>query len=550
MSRALLSKQHHLWHVHGVMDEVVSQISSEAYHTPTFTTSCSIQKLFSRKECIMRQKTENINHKEPIKNCCHELDHNLSPKWYSTEGLVTYRSDFNQPIHSQASSMRVNWTNGVESQIHKCTFLSTANTDAKKYTLDKCNVILLDCRRSPPEYLPVDLSKPPSDWEEPFRQVKIIADAMPRLSATYHQKGLIRIPVRKSLVLGCVSRAEETQGLMVRMSYSFWPTDFEQILDMHTKMQRHAFVPRVYAMHMCVSPMGNEKCSAVFVGESPGSWNLGNSGGLLYSKREECQVMAYHVTLCLIRIQILMFMLFNFTLRIIQPARLHRHGLGFRPDMISCLIDSMHPKIHSDQREDNVNLWMREQRAKEGTCSIRETLVKLGMLAYLPQEAKDLILNVENWVRYGVNPQGGLRDEMSLLTHFYQICFGEPGLLDSFNFLGQQRDYKSHTINSTTGPVEPYGTFAFEILHKTCAWNQVVIVEPKVQVRKLAEAGTMKPRAKMSKGGETESEQEEDNHSRGHSSSWSPDTNDETGENSSENTAHRPMYTLQWGDHQ
>ena len=547
--RRALSMQPHSWHVNGVTDQVVYQISSEAYHTPSIMSSSSIQKLFGRKEFIMLQKTENVNPKEPISNCCYELDHNLSPNWNSTEGLVTYRSDFNQPIHSQASSKLVNWTNGVESQSHKCVFLSTANTDAKNYTLDKSGIMVLDCRCTPAEYLPMDLSKPPSDWKEPFRQIKIIADAMPRIAAEYHQKGLIRIPVRKTLVLGCVSRAEETQGLMARMSYSFFPTDFERILDMHTKMQKHAFVPRVYAMHMCVSPLGNEKCSAVFLGESPGSWNLGNAGGLLYSKREECQVTAYHVTLCLIRIQILMYMLFGFTLRIIQPARLYRHGLGFRPDMISCLIDSMHPKIHSDQREDSVNLWMREQRAKEGICAIRETLVKLGMRAYLPQEAKTLILNIENWVRYGDNLQG-LHDDMSLLIHFYRLCFGEPGQLESFSFLGQQRDYKSHTINSTTGPVEPYGPFAFEIMHKPYAWNQVVIVEPKTHVKELAKAITMTPHVKISKDEQTESNREHHNNSVGPSSSCSPASNSGTGEKSSDNSAHRSMYTLHWGNPQ
>ena len=544
--RRALSMEPHSWHVHGVLDEVVSKISSEAYHTPSITSSCSIQQLFGRKEFIMLQKTENVNPKEPIRDCCKGLEHNLGPKWHSTQGFVTRRSDFTQPIHSQAACKLVNWTNGVESQSRKCAFLSTASTDAKRYTLDESRTVVLDCSRLPAEYLPVDLSKPPSDWNEPFRHVKIIADAMPRLSAEYHQKGLIRIPVRKSFGLGCVSRAEETQGLMTRIAYSFCPTDFDRILDIHTKMQKHAFVPRVYAMHMCVSPLRNERCSAVFVGESPGSWNLGNAGGLLYSNQEECQITTYHVTLCLIRIQILMLMLFGFTLRIIQPARLYRHGLGFRPDMIACLIDSMHPKVHSDQREDSVKLFMRKQRAKEGICSIRETLAKLGMRAYLPQEAQALMLNVENWVRYGDNPQG-LRDDMSLLIHFYRICFGEPGQLESFSFLGLQRDYKPHQINSTTGPVEPYGPFAFEIMHKPYAWNQVVIVEPKMHLLEFAKAGIMMPRAKKSGGRETDSEQEHHKDSRGLSSTSSPALNVGTRENSPDNSVQRSMYTLQWG---
>ena len=544
--RRALSLQPQSWFVHGVADDIVSKLSREAYHTPTITSSCSIQNLFGRKDFITLQKTDTVNPKDPIINCCYGLDDNLTPTWRRVDGIVPHRGDFNQPIHSQASSKLVNWSNGVESQSHKCAFLSTASADATKYILDGSRVTSLDCRRSPVEYLPVDLSRPPSDWNEPFRQVKILADAMPRISADYHQKGLIRIPVRKTLGLGCVTRSEETQGLMARMSYSFCPADFERILDMHTRLQRHAFVPRVYAMHMCVSPLGNEKCSAVFVGESPGTWNLGHAGGLLYSKREECQVAAYHVTLCLIRIQILVFSLFGFTLRIIQPARLYRHGAGFRPDMVSCLIDSMHPNVHPDQKEDKASLWMREQRAKEGICSIRETLVKLGMLAYLPQEAKTLILNVDNWVRYGDNLDGSLCDDMALLTRFYRICFGDPGELDSFGFLGQQRDYRSRTIRSARGTVEPYGPFALEVMHKPYAWNQAVVLEPKTRVLELAKARPTAPRAKASKG--ESGDGGADDNSTDPSSPLAPDSSGGgTGETSSDNSAHRSMYTLHWG---
>ena len=53
------------------------------------------------------------------------------------------------------------------------------------------------------------------------------------------------------------------------------------ILDMHTSLQVHPFVPRTYALQLSCTPFLKKSGVGYFVGEKAGDRNLGGSLGLM-----------------------------------------------------------------------------------------------------------------------------------------------------------------------------------------------------------------------------------------------------------------------------
>lgn len=115
-----------------------------------------------------------------------------------------------------------------------------------------------------------------------------------------------------------------------------------KVLDMHTRLQVHSFVPCTFVLH-CVT-MDTEYCSVgVFVGESPRSLNLGCSqGSLVSSSYEDTVTLAYYVLQCLLRVQIVTLRDLGFIMKRIQPAHIWRAKTGFRADLLACLIDTLY----------------------------------------------------------------------------------------------------------------------------------------------------------------------------------------------------------------
>ncbi|KAJ8009889.1 hypothetical protein DPEC_G00068860 [Dallia pectoralis] len=403
---------------------------------------------------------------------------NLSePRDRETWGSVT---DMRPPValtDIEPERPRTSWATGVET--------------SKVYHIELCYPTqmvydrripcsTLSCRRETQTYRTVDLSAPP---EHGCKHVELITSEFPNKTQADQPK-LLMIKSSDTLYLGPVCTIENITGLLVHKVFTNNVNLLEDILDMHTSLQVHPFIPRTFALHLTKLPFLCMPAVGMYVGEAAGIWNTGSLYKECVPTACEKATLAYHVTQCLLRAQILSLRILGFTLKCIQPARIWRWRTGFRLDFIACLADTMYMWRSVDPH------W----GALEGLATIHTTLQQLGLLDHLPELVKVQLAEAYATLFHTQGRQAGRRLRCSsrtrtrsepggedLLHTVYNLCkfTDEETSVDSTweTILGSDR-YK-HIFLKTPGLIiQPYGPFYIRIHHQRFTWNKAIIVEP------------------------------------------------------------------------
>lgn len=250
------------------------------------------------------------------------------------------------------------------------------------------------------------------------------------------------------------------------------------MLDMHTSLQVHPFVPRTFILQMMKTPFPNKPGVGIYVGEAAGEWNLGRPSRLNMMTETEKVTLTYHVLQCLLRAQILAFRILGFTMKCIQPARIWRWRTGFRLDFIGCLVDSMYLRNNNDP------VW----GGKEALATIYKTLDRLGLITYLPIIVKNILLENHQsiWERYkrmghsySQTQTQSYPDDGYLLHDVYNMCTGQNTSVESdlVTILGPDQ-YVTVTLRTIGATVEPYGPFYIQPHNQCFRWDKVIVVEP------------------------------------------------------------------------
>lgn len=168
----------------------------------------------------------------------------------------------------------------------------------------------------------------------------------------------------------------DMDGLVMHRAHMTYK-DLNSVLNMHTMLQVHPFIPRTYVMHAVTK--GCEKSTAVFVRESPREASLGS--GLTYSINIRDKATAsYHVLRCLLRAQILTTKTLDFALKI-HRARIWRHKeLGFRIDILGSMLNTFYE-------------WHKDRRASRTTThrEIYDTMTRLQLVEHIPKTVYDAL---------------------------------------------------------------------------------------------------------------------------------------------------------------
>lgn len=259
--------------------------------------------------------------------------------------------------------------------------------------------------------------------------------------------------------------AQNISGLLSHRVYSEDTKIFYVILDMHTQLQIHPFVPRTFAMQLAKLPFFNKGAVATFVGECAGEWNLGSPNGLANMTESQRCTLGYHVAKCLIKAQILTMTILGFPLTSIHCARIWRHGDGFRLDFLACLIDQVTAKLEAETKTDKPKSRIRQgghgfvSPVASGVAAIRKVLRDLGVDEFTP-----------NWDNIP-------RQDVNAFHEMYRLLTGEA-VLDLFSLLGERETYLPLTLIGRETKSEPFAPFNIQIHNQYFKWNTAVIVEP------------------------------------------------------------------------
>ncbi|KAJ8009881.1 hypothetical protein DPEC_G00068780 [Dallia pectoralis] len=200
---------------------------------------------------------------------------NLSePRDRETWGSVT---DMRPPValtDIEPERPRTSWATGVET--------------SKVYHIELCYPTqmvydrripcsTLSCRRETQTYRTVDLSAPP---EHGCKHVELITSEFPNKTQADQPK-LLMIKSSDTLYLGPVCTIENITGLLVHKVFTNNVNLLEDILDMHTSLQVHPFIPRTFALHLTKLPFLCMPAVGMYVGEAAGIWNTGPSNNTL-----------------------------------------------------------------------------------------------------------------------------------------------------------------------------------------------------------------------------------------------------------------------------
>lgn len=315
----------------------------------------------------------------------------------------------------------------------------------------------LSCRKQPQRYLCVDLSKKP---DLGFRHVVLSVNEFP---IGEDEKNLLKIHSTQAFYLGPVCIIQDVQGLLVHKIFASTTKVLEAILDMHTCVQIHSFVPRTFALQLMKVPFFNKSANGVFIGESPGEWNLGSPGGIATVSEKDRFVLAYNVLKCLLRAQILALKALGFTLGCIQPARIWKHNNGFRLDFLSCLIDTVQKWRNGRYDTSDIN-----NEITLGMAALKTTLGQLARLHNLPSLLTEFFDGTCN--AWGPD----------VFYDMYTKLTQEPVSLhsDLDVILGSDCEYKGVTLKTQGAVAQPYGPFRVQLHNQYFKWNKAIIVEP------------------------------------------------------------------------
>ncbi|KAK2813583.1 hypothetical protein Q5P01_000740 [Channa striata] len=317
------------------------------------------------------------------------------------------------------------------------------------------NCKTLSCWTAEQAYHTLNLSAPPHGG---FSHTEIVIDSLPSLCRD-DAPHLIALHAKQTNYLGAVCTAQNVSGLILHRIHADHRT-LVNVLDMHTCLQVHSFVPRTFALH-CVMDEEASDAVGVFVGESPGSLNLGQSSYVVSTSYDDTITLAFHVLRCLLRVQILSTKVLGFAMRCVQPARIWRTDDGFRVDMLGCLTDTLYAwdKHRLASRNPLVTIW--------------ETLTQLRVHKYVPRVIADELQSDR--------AAQSLAESEELLLRVYRLCdFPDSSASnwDAWDVLGTNGAYSDFSLPIQDHRVHPYGPFFVKIQNQIIKWNRAIVVEP------------------------------------------------------------------------
>lgn len=326
--------------------------------------------------------------------------------------------------------------------------------------------VTLDAKIGERTYYAVDLSKPP---QRGFRHVHLIVNEFPLPN---RPPGILEIVTSQALYLGHVLTVSNVEGLLLHRVFTEDLDVLDVVLDMHTSLQIHPFVPRTFAMELMMLPFTDTGITANFIGEHAGDWNLGSPDGLANMNDEQKCKLAYHVTLCLVKAQILTMTILGFPLLRLHPARIWRHGTGFRLDFLACLLDHITARLNSIPAALTTTRSINRERLDSdispvagGVRAITTALRLLGL-----DEVAHVTLDAD------------CQETIDVFYNMYQELTGQDCSVlphDSvlLTILGEN-SYEAFTVPTSDCRAEPFAPFYIQIHNQYVKWNKVVIVEP------------------------------------------------------------------------
>lgn len=290
---------------------------------------------------------------------------------------------------------------------------------------------------------------------------------------------LLMIKSADTLYLGAVITTHDVDSVLLHKVFVDNTCLLEDILDMHTSLQVHPFVPRTFTLQMMKTPFVNTSGVGMFIGEAPGDWNLGCANGMEMMTINASYTMAYHVLKCLLRVQIISIRVLGFTMKRIQPARIWKWRDGLRVDFIGCLADTLSEWHQGDP------VW----GGQEGLGAIRMTLEQLDLFNNLPSQVIEMLPALSTIVKRTGNDQPLNHIQVptdpigeDLLHKVYNICkfTTHPTSVNSDweMILGSDK-YEKISLNTVGATLRPYGPFYIHIHHQCFKWNKAIIVEPR-----------------------------------------------------------------------
>lgn len=320
-----------------------------------------------------------------------------------------------------------------------------------------------------PIYHAVDLSKPP---ERGFRHVHLNVNDFP--VARRHQH-ILEISSKQALYLGHVVTVSNVAGLLVHRVCAQDLDVLDAVLTMHTSLQIHPFVARTFVMELMMLPFANTGVTANYVGEHVGEWNLGSPDGLAKMNDKQKCTLSYHVTLCLVKAQILTMTILGFPLMRLHPARIWRHGNEFRLDFLACLVDHITARLNAvpavAPKPRNANKERLDSDISPVAGGVRAIATALELLE-LDEVAH--ITFKDEYDQYD--------EDIGVFYDMYQELTGTIcGAMDSDlvlpTVLGVD-EYLPFTVPTSDCRAEPFAPFHIQIHHQYVKWNRLVIVEP------------------------------------------------------------------------
>ncbi|XP_039907901.1 uncharacterized protein LOC120746541 [Simochromis diagramma] len=423
-----------------------------------FTTAFEIQKHKGYATKLMLRKTPDTPQTNPTVGlekvvCTHGCDANAQ------QASDVYRR--------AVEDINSNYIMGI----YVCSRLTRKFTRLKDFPYTRSDIpsVTINCKTGAREYYAVDLSKPP---ERGFRYVCLHVNEFPlgmRIDT------ILDIKSTEALYLGHVLTAQNIAGLLIHRIFSEDAELLETVLDMHTRLQIHPFVARTFALHLMKMPFTDTGVTGAFVGEHVGEWNLGSPDGLANMTDSQKCTLAYHVTTCLIKAQILTMSILGFPLLRLHPGRIWRDGARFKVDLLACLLDHITSKLISQVHA--------RKNAKEdfdspiapvpgGVRAITDTLSTLDLDRFVPQweNLPDYHNDYEDDV-----PDGDIEVFYSM---YEQLTQQDVRHEDILSLLGECETYQPFTVPTANCQSAPFAPFHVQIHNQYVKWNKVIIVKP------------------------------------------------------------------------
>lgn len=441
------------WRSNGVQHEDLNSIYGDAY-TPYHTMAFVTPLLWERRDPTVALKPiSDAPQTDPSagleSNCCH--------------GGCSEAELVEGVWRTATNDSEMNYMMGVEGSAKFCRRFHLPNNF--NYTSTDIPSVTLDAKKGNRTYYAVDLSKPP---QQGFRHVHLVVNEFPLPNRPH---GILEIVTSQALCLGHVVTASNVDGLLLHRVFTEDMGVLNTVLNMHTRLQIHPFVPRTFAMELMMMPFARTNVTANFVGEHAGDWNLGSPDGLANMNSGQKCKLAYHVALCLVKAQILTMSILGFPLLRLHPARIWRHGTGFRLDFLACLLDHITAKLNATYTVANT---ARSVIRKEKLDSPISPVA--GGARAIATALRELDLEEFTPIRFDGDDE---RENINVFYDMYlQLTQQEGRSLDLLSLLGRDHVYESFTVPTSDCLAEPFAPFYIQIHNQYVKWNKVVIVEP------------------------------------------------------------------------